>query len=82
MNTVRLSMGMLSLGLMLAMWVGRGLPEAASAQKAQPKWHLVPIPDSWKRRLSWDANRYCSSSCLQFLISVCSQNLFSNLPKL
>ena len=51
MNTVRLSMGMLSLGLMLAMWVGRGLPEAASAQKAQPKWHLVPIPDSWKRQL-------------------------------
>ncbi len=40
------------------------------------------IPNSWKRRLSWDANRYCSSSCLQFLVSVCSQNLFSDLPKL
>ena len=39
--------------LAVSLLVGRQLLDQASAQDQKPpaKWHLVPIPDSWKRQL-------------------------------
>ena len=39
--------------LLASLIVGHQLSELASAQDKAPetKWHMVPVPDSWKRQL-------------------------------